>query len=551
MTACRFLVLILLACVITLPEIAAAEAPESWHWPDGQVLPHLPAPADSLDAMPIQSLTRDEQLAFVALQGHVNKTRPRIWLINRRSEEGADTWQKTLGLQIGTTYDYHNKYDLIAKYAGEIKGVVLYDPSANEHLCNLAATVAGLRGALPVTPTIREHLLAQQIDLPVLEDLTSLELPTATDVYEHLYANYWSECEKRFLISARPGRGGDYHHTRDMATACGAAMVWLDCREPAERELFGKFLADMPAGNAVVLGWYTTERSGVTTATHYGIGTMPADHFMNSTVFSGGDHTIHHPEVPPTPELQNKLYVAMLLSDGDNIQYTQHALRRIWDRSADARGDMPISWTISPGLVDIAPSIMNYYYQSATPNDCFISGPSGMGYTMPVNTLEEPGAALGSTIDDPQRWAAYTGLTSRYLQRAGLRVVTIWDNLTPMQRQVYEQQCPTLLGVTVQNFKDDPTVASSLEGDRLCFERLQIPYAGSRDQLRRSLERQLATGIDTQPRFAAYQADIWSELQPERLLEIMREIEEEHPEIEFVRADHYFRLRNQDLKQNY
>ena len=105
----------------------------------------------------------------------------------------------------------------------------------------------------------------------------------------------------------------------------------------------------MPAGNAVVLGWYATERSGVTTATRFGIGTMPADHFMNATVFAGGSHEIRIPAAPEPPALENKLYVTIFLSDGDNIQYTQHAMRRIWDRSSDVRGKMPLNWTIAPG----------------------------------------------------------------------------------------------------------------------------------------------------------------------------------------------------------
>ena len=73
---------------------------------------------------------------------------------------------------------------------------------------------------------------------------------------------------------------------------------------------------------------------------------------------------------------------------------------------------------------------------------------------------------------------AYARLTLAYLQRAGLRVVTVWDDLTPMQRRSYAKNCPGLLGVTVQNFEDDPTVKSSVADNGLRFERLVIPYAG-------------------------------------------------------------------------
>lgn len=508
-------------------------------------MPHFATPAKTLDAIDVGSLTSDEQLTFSALAGQVNRRQPRIALLSRHSEEGRDTWfrRPTVDLQIAAPFDDSHKYELIAKYAGEISGVVLYDAARNSHMRNVACTAAGLRKALPVTRDVYDSFGEHGITLPVLADLTSLNLSTAIEAYEYLYKAYWPDCEKRFLVSARPeGRGADFHHTRDLAAACGAATVWLDCRDASERELFGKFLADMPAGNAVVLGWYTSERSGVTTATRFGIGTMAADHFMNATVFAGGRHDIHVPPTPERPALQNKMYATIFLSDGDNIQYTQHAMRRIWDRSADVRGQAPLNWTIAPGLVDMAPGLLNYYYSTATPNDCFVCGPSGMGYTMPVNTLFEPGAPLGSAIDDEMRMDAYTRLTSRYLQRAGLRVVTIWDNLTPMQRRSFERNCVSLLGATVQNFKDDPTVEASVENNRLRFERLTIPYAGSSEQLQRSIDRQYAQWGGDSPCFVAYQASIWSRLQPERLIQLMTDVKRQHRQIEFVRADHYFDL---------
>jgi hypothetical protein len=266
---------------------------------------------------------------------------------------------------------------------------------------------------------------------------------------------------------------------------------------------------------------------------------------MNATVFAGGDHEILVPPTPKRPPLENKLYVAIFISDGDNIQYVQHAMRRIWDRSASVRGKAPLNWTIAPGLVDVAPGILNYYYSTATSNDCFVCGPSGMGYTMPVNTLSEPGAPLGSTLDDQGRMDAYAQLTARYLQRAGLRVVTVWDDLTPMQRESFGKHCPSLLGVTVQNFRDDPTVKSSVAENGLRFERLAIPYAGSYDDLRHSIEKEHARLDGQSPRFVAYQADVWSPLQPERLIQLMTELKQQHPNIEFVRADHFFELQRE------
>ncbi|WP_428308440.1 discoidin domain-containing protein [Lacipirellula sp.] len=532
-------------CCLLAITPSLAQSPSSLTWPAGQVLPHFPTPASQLDALDVSGLSPDEQLTFCALAGQVNRRQPRLALIDSRHEPEREAWfrEPTIDLDLNPPFTAATKHKLLAKYAKEVAGVVLYDPSRNAHLRNVAFTAAGLRKALPVTRGTYAALKQSGVELPILEDLTSLKATTAIEAYEHLLNTYWPRCEKRFIVSARPeGREGDYYHTRDLAAACGAATIWLDCQDAAQRELYGKFLDDMPAGNAVVLGWYTTERSGMTTATKFGIGMVPSDHFRNATIFAGGSHKITPPRTPPTPTLKNKLYITIFLSDGDNIQYTQYTMRRLWDQAANARGKVPLNWTMPPGLVDVAPGILNYYYATATPNDCFVCGPSGMGYIMPVNTLAEPGAPLGSAIDDRERLTAFTQLSARYLQRAGLRVVTVWDNLTPMQREVYAENCPDLLGVTVQNFRDDPKVASSNAASGLRFERLVRAYCGSYDDLRNSMEEQYAKLDDSEPRFAAYQAIGWGALTPEQLVKLSEEVKQKCPNVEFVRADHYFEL---------
>lgn len=49
----------------------------------------------------------------------------------------------------------------------------------------------------------------------------------------------------------------------------------------------------------------------------------------------------------------------------------------------------------------------------------------------------------------------------------------------------------------------------------------------------------------TTPPFAAYQADAWSDLKPEVLIELISELEREYPQLQFVPADHYFELQRE------
>ena len=514
-------------------------------WPKGQALPTFATPAPVLDSIEVQALTGDEQITFSALQGQVNRKQPRIYLVDARAGEGRDTWANTatVGLTSRKLFTSENRYDLVAKYAGEVQGLVVYDPAVSPHYRNLACTVAGLRRALPVTPEILGRLKEHGIALPVLVDLTTLKYSTPIEIYEYLYQNYWARCEKRLIVSARPT---DLHHVRDIAAACGAAVVWLDNRIPAERDLMRKFFRDMKAGEAVALGWYTTERSGITTASEFGIGTMAADFYLNASVYSGTEHHIEIPKAPRMPELTNKVYVAIFISDGDNIQYVQHAMRGIWDRSASSRGKVALNWTIAPGLVDIGPGLLNYYYTTATSNDCFVCGPSGMGYMMPCNTLNEPGAPVGVYTEDPVRMDGYTQMTETYLERSGLRVVTIWDNATPRQRESYADQCRYLYGATVQNFKDVPSVQGSVERDRIRFDKLVIPYATTYAHIRGSLASEIRSWDGKAPRFLAYQVSIWKEMKPGRIVELQDDLNREFPgKVQFVRADHYFNLYNE------
>ena len=48
-------------------------------------MPVFKSPAEQLDAIEVQSLNADEQLAFSSLQGHVNAVRPRILLLENLS----------------------------------------------------------------------------------------------------------------------------------------------------------------------------------------------------------------------------------------------------------------------------------------------------------------------------------------------------------------------------------------------------------------------------------------------------------------------------------
>ena len=165
-------------------------------------------------------------------------------------------------------------------------------------------------------------------------------------------------------------------------------VFWLDPRVEKEADYIKRFFKDTKPVETYYAGWWPEEGAGIKIGSEHGIPTVPADYYENYTVYSGMSRKFDIPEIPAKPKLENKFYNAFMVSDGDNIQYCQHAMKKddiLWPN--EERGQYPISWTCAPTLIDAGPQLLNYFYKTSTDNDLLISGPSGVGYT------------------DPQRWS--------------------------------------------------------------------------------------------------------------------------------------------------
>ena len=117
---------------------------EGMNWPQGQALPHMACPDTVLDGLYVadKNLTDTERTLFSALQGVVNRTKPRIFLFEPE-QEGKYKWPGLLGLEIAE-WPADKRWELVRKYKDEVTGVVLYSTERSRHYKNLASTVAGL-----------------------------------------------------------------------------------------------------------------------------------------------------------------------------------------------------------------------------------------------------------------------------------------------------------------------------------------------------------------------------------------------------------------------
>jgi len=465
-----------------------------------------------------RSQADDEMVLFASLKGIVNAKQPRIFSYEGDAfAEGPHAWLESLGLSWN---EVANNWDLLEKYQSELAGIIVYDNSQPDTL-NLATTLAGSKKALLVAPSLVARLTSAPYNLPVLLDLRG-KFTSKLDVYQTLYDNYWKDLPHRLAFGLDPI--AVRASVREYATAVGAASLWLNPEVPSEAALLDRFLSEMDPG-ASWMGWWPSEGPGVAAASAYGVATIASDYASNLTLHSGMPRTIHVKPMPPKPPLQNKIYVAFILSDGDNLQYVEHLMRKLW--SNPDRGKVPMGWTLSPAMIDAMPGALDYLWTSSTDNDCLLSGPSGYGYTYP--NLWTDSAALDRFVEK----------TERYNQRAGLRVITVWNTIVGgIDQKVgesYAKHATSLLGVTAQNTGGGLSIYDgSLPGMALSCN-----YCTGEDTMKEFIASSSQGWSGSEPRFLIIQAQPWQDVRPTSFMNVAHSLNGDYV---VVRPDHIFQL---------
>ena len=344
------------------------------------------------------------------------------------------------------------------------------------------------------------------------------------------------EVAKQFSVSAtgtRPPAPDErpvapFPLLRDYAVANAASVVWLDLTAARQRRLLDRYLA-RAATNSAYLGWcpegVAGEFSGVELCARHTVAVAPADYFENMSVFSGlrTGFDPEAPPAPPTPELESKVYLLVVMSDGDNLQYDQHRLRELWDQ--DARGEAAINWSISPLLVDAAPALLSYYLRTATTNDVLMCGPSGAGYTYPA-----------AWPDDEFR--RYTERTGAYLDRMGV------DSMSLLNREGGSGVPLSEAAVAAYGRDVDPA-GLYLPGDtakvtdRQGVRQATGPYVSSVDGFVETVREQTPSDWSGErPVFVPVAPITWNM----DTADVVSAIETLGDEYEALRADHFFDL---------
>lgn len=178
------------------------------------------------------------------------------------------------------------------------------------------------------------------------------------------------------------------------------------------------------------------------------------------------------------PYSADKTYVAIIVSDGDNMQIDQGRIDDSDGLGISSRASTcaqtgascpPLSWTMSNRLAEFAPIILRWWYQQATLADSFVLGPSGFGYVYPA-LLSEHDSAI---------WANATAEAARRLGMTGYvhwDILGSWDAAMPGLRDVARTSLEVALVASVPDILPPGTqFDSSRDQSTCCCLRLVAP----------------------------------------------------------------------------
>lgn len=375
----------------------------------------------------------DEALAVACLQGIINRSQPRLYVLNVKDGR-PNTWLDTLSAEgrwlHGLRREQIQDLDGLIKLAGDkAKGVVIWDPAVPATV-NVATTIAGVENAVALSPDYADRF-AKQWKLPVLVDLRGKFTGSETgskknDAYRWAIREYLAKgkCSSHLFclfedsFYTRPKGDLSYVVTRDWAVRSRSFVFdlspWGDEKPPDDPDQpLGTDLATYKLLLEEMLrqsnGRHMTEMSGFFSFQKYSnvpgheskhdpvptewetVYLISPYNCYQNTVSSDCYNQSLHSQAPvtklkqhrpkQTPPLENKAYICVFMADYDSTTPLYQFLPNFW--ADPQRGKIPLAWGINPNLIETYPDVIEYFYSTASENDFFTADASAAGYMNP------------------------------------------------------------------------------------------------------------------------------------------------------------------------
>lgn len=311
-------------------------------------------------------------------------------------------WRNHISNEYGTIFTKYTVDNLIKKYLGNIKSVVVYD-SSKEYQFAVAQTLAAINDGVAIDnityTSVKKHF-EKAIEKKTIEftDLSD-EITSPKQAITYTLNNLYPKALHNYIgIVDVSSPINDYlYATKSMA-------VSVDSEDKEQIAELKKLLNNNYTKPAVV---FTEADDFEKTVSEFGFCVLNAKGFANSTFFA----SYSTPKKPLTiPSGADKLatpgkaYISICINTDDTDATSP--LNELTENIA--RGNTPISININPALFELAPPIAKWYYTSRDSSTTLISIP--FGYS-DINTSTFDKASLESWLLTNKKFLSNTGLS--------------------------------------------------------------------------------------------------------------------------------------------
>ena len=370
--------------------------------------------ADEITVVKASSLSLAQRHAVIALQGLVARDKPQIFIdFGHDASRYTQSELQNAGYELVYNDESGNPWNfgsIIAKFKPYISdsGYVLYATTEDHGQFNTAINLTTLNGWLPVTPADEEAVI--QLGLTKKSDISGDNIDVS--YLKKFYKENKDKFRNDVLVHL-------YHYTqgmRDFAVQQNIFVMYVDDAD-YEGRLFRDSVMNDLEPSSTIFGWCQYEIKFTESASRYGHTVIPSDHSYNLSILSSFNATEEKFDSAFDGKVQldsDKHYVAIVYSDGDNLQWIQNGFDEFhtWQ---SYNSDVPISWTFAPiaaqiSDVDVKRTLAN------SENATFITGPSGGGYSRITNM-------------NSKELEAFSDYTASVMLDSGLEIMTLLDEI--------------------------------------------------------------------------------------------------------------------------
>ncbi len=370
--------------------------------------------ADEITVIKASALSTAQRHSIIALQGLVAREKPQIFIdfgyaTNRNAINELEKAGHTIVYndEAGNPWNFKSIVTKFKSYIAE-SGYTLYAKVEDHGQLNTATNLATLNGWLPVTPELEQTAI--ELGLVKKADISG-----ETIDLKYL-KNFYKENKDKFRNDSLVHMYYYAQGMRDFAVQQNILILFIEDSDYEGRLFRDSVMKDLEP-SASIFGWCLYEIKFTESASRYGHYVIPSDHSYNLSILSSFNATDEKFPAPYEGEVAldpTKHYVAIVYSDGDNLQWIQNGFGEFHTWQSYGL-DTPISWTFAPIASELADVDVKRTLENSK-NATFITGPSGGGYARIMNM-------------NSKELEAFSDYTASIMLESGLSYMTLLDEI--------------------------------------------------------------------------------------------------------------------------